>query len=50
MRHLAALLVLFAAIAWAELPAGEQVLHTKDGRELRGVVLSQTDTGYVFKT
>jgi hypothetical protein len=43
-------MVLWASAAAADLPLGEQVLHTKDGRELRGVVVSQTQTGYVLKT
>ena len=50
MHRLAALAVTLVALgAFAEPPAGEQVLHTKDGRELRGVVVSETDQGYLFK-
>lgn len=42
--------LLWASSALAQLPAGEQILHTKDGRELRGTVVSQTETGYLLKT
>jgi len=37
MRRIAVLgIVLWAFAAAAELPVGEQILHTKDGREPRG--------------
>jgi len=50
MTRVAVLAVLCSAVtALAEPPAGEQVLHTKDGRELRGFVLAETDQGYVFR-
>lgn len=49
-RAFALLLSLCALTALAALPAGEQQIRTKDGRTLRGVVLSETRDGYLFKT
>src|SRR5262245_18587881 len=43
-------LVFATAVAAPELPAGGQVIHLKDGRELRGEVVSQNAAGYVLKT
>lgn len=45
-----AAVLLFATTAAAELPTGEQLIHTKDGRALRGIILSETQTGYLIDT
>ncbi|MBL8949657.1 MAG: hypothetical protein JNK82_02695 [Myxococcaceae bacterium] len=43
-------IALCALTAFAEPPAGPQVIHTRDGRELRGTVTSETAQGYVLDT
>lgn len=42
--------VLFALAAFADPPPGEQLIHTRDGRELRGVIVSETQQGYVLRS
>ncbi len=49
-RFAAFFFVVWALTALAEPPSGEQVLHTKDGRELRGFVEAETQQGYVFRS
>ena len=49
LRPAALAVLLLASMAFAELPVGEQLLHTKDGRELRGTIVSETQQGYVLR-
>lgn len=41
--------LLGAGAVYAVPPQGEQVIHTKDGRELRGVVTAESQTGYTLR-
>lgn len=47
-RLTAVAIALVSLTAFAEPPAGPQVIHTKDGRELRGTIKAETAQGYVF--
>jgi hypothetical protein len=50
LRSIALVLTVWTFSAWAQPARGPHSLRTKDGRTRTGVILSETQTGYLFKT